>query len=165
MNGIGFQMAAPHVGTGGKMARIIELPIAGGYAEAQGALILAVAGAFQACGADPASIGAVSLTPGGADTSGFNELGRKEFPPLTMQGICLEDQLFLAPYIGTPGAVNALFGVIRDSDGVWKVDFNETVNTRLVFLGFPDKSPADAAGAGQDSLALVRFLAANIQLL
>ena len=168
MNGIGFQLATPANGSGGKIPMTIELAIASGYSEAQGALLVRSAtGTFEACGTDPTEVGAVALDPGGADTSGFNILGRKEFPSLTMRGILVAGQKFWAPYQGTvPTAVdNSTYGVTRATDGVWKIDFAKVGGGVLAYHGFPDKSPADAAGAGQDTLALVSFLPGVIQAL
>lgn len=167
--GIGFQLASPAGGSGGKLPRTVENALAAGYAEAQGALLLIDAnGKFDVCGADPAAVAAVALTPGGTDTSGFNILGKKEYPPGYMQGITLlADTRFIAPVVNGPlaGVAGvAQYGVTRDVDGVWKVDGNKLgVNPVVIFQGQPDFSPADAAGAGQDTEVLVTFLPAVIQ--
>jgi hypothetical protein len=121
---------------GGTIGSIPEYPLAVGYAEAQGALgFINSSGQFEACGADPALIGGVANTPGGPDTSGFNILGRKEFPAGYMQVIALKGRRFRAPYVGAlPAAYGGQYGVIRDSDGVWKVDFNEVANVVVNYV-------------------------------
>lgn len=159
-NTIGFQLARPSAGSGGKIPLTLARPIVAGYAEAQGApLIVDGTGNFAACGADPDTIAAISLTPGGADTSGFNILGRKEYPALEMQGISIRgSQRFLAPYMGAlPAVVGGAFGITRDVDGVWKVDFNKADKNVVIYRDNPVRSPADAAGAGQNALVEVFF--------
>jgi hypothetical protein len=161
ITGIGFQVASSNPGGGGRLPLTVEKAILDGYAENQGALLTVdVNGNFAACGADPIAVAAVALTPGGADTSGFNILGRKEFPKNTMQGAWVgAGQRFLAPFLGAlPAVAGGQFGVTRDVDSVWKVDFNKLDNPVVVFLANPDRSPADAAGAGQDTLVIVQFI-------
>lgn len=128
---------------GGAIGQLPEYPLAVGYAEAQGALgFINSSGQFEACGADPALIGGVANTPGGTDTSGFNITGKKEFPAGYMQVIALRGRRFRAPYIGSlPAADGGQYGVIRDSDGVWKIDFNEVVNVALTLVGRLTASP------------------------
>jgi hypothetical protein len=102
----------------------------------------------------------VTLSPGGTDTSGFNRFAKKEFPPGRMQAYAMNpDVTFSAKYVGTlPGANGALYGVVRDTDLDWKVDFAETVNTRLKLIDRRTASPENIARV------LVRFLVANIQV-
>ena len=164
MKGVGFQLASPSRGSGGKMPLVFERKLAAGYAESQGALVV-VNGSNEiaACAADAQTIAGVALGPGGTDSSGFNILGSKEFPPGYLQAISLEDATFLAPYVGALGAVGTSYGFVRDADGVYKVDFNEVATVCLKYLGLPQRSPADANGSGQNQLVLVKFLAAVIQ--
>lgn len=144
---------------GGTIGSIVEYPLATGYAEAQGALgFINGSGQFEACGADPALIAGVANTPGGTDSSGFNILGKKEFPPGYMQVIALRGRRFRVPYIGSlPAADGGQYGVIRDSDGVWKVDFNEVVSVALTLVGRLTASPEAQAEV------LVEFLDDIIQ--
>ena len=162
----GFQLAAPSPGSGGSIPETIERTIASGYAEAQGALLV-VNGSdeFEACAADANVIAAVALTPGGADTSGFNILARKEFPPLKMQGIRIANGVkFIAAYVGDlPAAPGGEYGFIRDSDGEYKVDFNEVVNVCLKYLGVVDFRP-DLSAANEGLVEIV-FLDSVIQSL
>jgi hypothetical protein len=161
---VGFQLASPSPGSGGKIPPTIEKLLASGYAEAQGALLLVNASdEFAACSADPAAIAAVALTPGGTDTSGFNILGTKEFPPGSMQGISIANGVkFISDYVGSlPAVPGGQYGVIRDSDGIWKVDFNETINVVLQYLGVVDFRP-DLADASE-GLVLSSFLPAIVQ--
>lgn len=153
----GFILAAP--APGGFVPPIVEKALAAGYAEEQGALLIVNgSGQFAACGADPALVAAVALTPGGTDSSGFNILGHKEFPPGYMQGIAVRGQEFRAPYVGTlPAADGGQYGVIRDADGVWKVDFDEVVNVVLTLVGRLTNDPEDQPEV------LVRFLDSVVQ--
>lgn len=154
-----FQLAHPY---GRSVPRVIEKPLAAAQTFNAGALLLADASDnFAECGADPASIGAVALSGAGSDTSGFNIFGKKEFPPGKMQAVPLKTDLpFTAKYVGTlPAANGGSYGVVRDTDSDWKVDFAETVATRVKLVDRRTTSPENIARV------VVEFLAANIQLL
>lgn len=147
---------------GTKVPPVKELPVASGAAFEAGALLLVDAnGAYAECGADPAVIAAVAESGFGVDASGFNRLGRKEFPPGMMQATKVQgEQPFIAEYVGTlPAANGGAYGVIRDTDSRWKVDFAETVNTRVRLLGRRTDSPINVAKVE------VCFLPANVQLI
>lgn len=155
-----FQLAHPK---GVAVPRIIEKSLAAGAAGLAGALLLADGSDnYAECGADPASIGAVAISDFGADTSGFNILAKKEFPPGKMQGIVLTTEIeFTAKYVGTlPSVEGGSFGVVRDTDSLWKVDFAEVAATRLKLVSSRRTlSPENIARV------TVKFLAANIQML
>jgi hypothetical protein len=156
-----FQLAHPGP-SGQAVPRIVQKPLAGGYAALEGALILADASDnFAECGADPTSIGAVAVSPGGTDASGFVRFGKKEFPPGFMQGIVWDpNYIFSARYIGgLPAANGANYGVVRDTDLYWKVDFTDTTATRCKLVDRRTTSPENIARV------LVRPLVANAQLL
>lgn len=164
------RLAKPSKGSGGKIPLTVEKTIASGYAENQGALLqVSATDTYEATGSDPVQVAAVALTPGGADTSGFNILGRKEFPELTMQGISVDGQQFLFPYMGSvPAAVDGTtYGATRDSDGYYKIDFSKVGGGVFNYHGFPDFSPESTSDAGetggQDTLALVTFVAGIVQ--
>lgn len=156
----GFILAATDT-VGAQIPRIVERALAAGYASGQGALLLLNgSGQFAECGADPALIAAVANGPGGTDTSGFNILGKKEFPPGYMQGISVASGVkFLSPYMGTlPGADGGTYGVTKDSDGFWKVDFSKTAGSaRCTLLGRETNAPEN------QPYVIVSFLAANVQ--
>ena len=141
---------------------IVERDIVPGAAYLQGAALL-VNGSnqFAECGADPASIAAIACSDVGADTSGFNRLGSKNFPPGRVQGIRVtRERRFRALYVGALPAVDGgSYGLIKDSDNKWKVDFNETVNTRLKLVGRRTNSPENLPQV------IVVFLAANVQVI
>lgn len=153
-----FQPAFPEGGPGG-VGRVVERDIAASQAWNVGALLLVDSnGAFAECGADPAAIAAVALAPTGADTSGFNILGQKAFPPGKMQAATIKGRHFTAKYVGSlPAADGGLYGVVRDTDGLWKVDFSETTATRLKLVGRRTTSPENIARV------IVEFLDANVQ--
>lgn len=153
-----FQPAYPEGGPGG-VGRVVTRPIAASQAWNTGALLLVDNnGAFAECGADPAAIAAVALAPTGSDTSGFNILGQKAFPPGQMQAATIKGRRFIAKYVGTlPAADGGAYGVVRDSDGFWKVDFTETTATRLKLVDRRTTSPENLA------LVVVEFLDANVQ--
>lgn len=131
----------------GKAPRTVELPVASGIDITKGALVLNTSGAYVECGADPVQISGIAIGAAGADTSGFNVLGRKEFPPLTLQAYVPErGQLFRAKYVGTLPAATAIgtgYGVVKDSDGIWKVDFNDTTADRVVLRQILDAAPEE----------------------
>lgn len=158
-----FQLAHPgaYGGSGVSVPRTIEKNLAAAQAFNAGALLLADGSDnFAECGADPASIAAVAVSGAGTDSSGFVRFGKKEFPPGKMQGIALPGTIFTAKYTGAlPGVNGALFGVVRDTDVDWKVDFGETVNTRLKLLDRRTTSPENIARV------VVSFLSANIQVI
>lgn len=140
-----------------------EKPVASGQAWEEGALLVMDAnGAWTECGADPASIGAVAESAYGSDTTGFNHFGSKEFPPGYMQGILVNhNQPFHAEYVGTlPAADGGSYGVVRDSDGKWKVDFSDTTATRVKLV-----SRAWTVAPLNRNRVEVVFLAANVQVL
>jgi hypothetical protein len=130
---------------GTKVPPVRELPVASGAAFETGALLIKNNdGAYAECGADPTAVAAVAESGFGADTSGFNHLARKEFPPGMMQATkVMGEQPFHAEYVGTlPAAAGGSYGVVRDTDGRWKVDFADTTNlvVRLISLDWT-KSP------------------------
>lgn len=164
MSTVGFQLATPSRGSGGMEPRTFERTIASGYSEAQGALlVLDSSNNLVSCGADPTLIAGVAVTPGGAIATSsigfFNILGRNEFPLLKMQAYALKDQRFIAPYVGTlPTTPGGQFGVVRDTDGVWKIDFSDDVNQVLVYMGNRNNTLE-----GSLPLAICMFLDAVVQ--
>lgn len=155
-----FQLA--HL-KGAVLPRMVEKSVAAAQVFKAGALLLADSNdAYAECGADPAVIAAVANSDYGPDTSGFIRTGFKEFPPGRMQGISVAHQVvFSARYVGTlPAAAGASYGVVKDSDGLWKVDFTETVNTRLKLVSLEwTRAPINK------NRVLVEFLTANVQLI
>lgn len=140
--------------------RVKEKPLASGSSFLKGALLVVNgSGEYAECGADPASIAAIALSDAGASTEIGNSLGRAEFPPGYMQGEAVQDEVeYRARYVGTlPSATGGSYGVVKDSDGLWKVDFTDTSATRVKFLrslaGSPENLPE----------VIVMFNAANIQ--
>jgi hypothetical protein len=116
--------------------RVVERTIGAGYAALYGALLVVDGtGNYAEAGADPATINAVALTRGGADTSGFAIIGRKEFPSNKVQGVNPSGRKFRAKYLGTlPANSGSTYGVTRDTDSYWKVDFSKTGATARVTL-------------------------------
>lgn len=153
-----FQLAHPE---GTAVPRIVEKNLAAAQAFLEGALLLADASDnYAECGADPASIGGVAVSAAGADASGFNRFAKKEFPPGKMQAIALPGIVFSARYVGSlPAANGASYGVVRDTDTYWKVDFAEVTNLRLKLVDRRTNSPENIARV------LVIFLTANIQVI
>ena len=147
---------------GQDIPRIVEKALAAGAAGVRGALML-IDGSGNAaeCGADPAAIAAVAEHGFGARaTSGltFHTLNTKEFPPGKVLLCPVQDQVFSAEYTGTlPAADGGSYGVVRGADSQWRVDFTETVNTRLKLVGRYTDSPFNG------NRVKVRFLDANVQ--
>jgi hypothetical protein len=156
-----------------------RLPVAPAATWKSGALLVAVAGLWTECGADPATIGGVSMDEVGDGTGALVPIGRREFPPLEVGALLVtESVMFSGPYVGTPAL--GLFGVVKGADGIWRVDFTETVATRVrvvdiggatePFLQLPggSTSPLRFGGAeitGPIAVGAVKFvfLAANAQ--
>lgn len=153
-----FQLAHPD---GDDVGRVVTRDLAASQTFNVGALLAVDSnGAFAECGADPAAIAAVALSPAGTDSSGFNILGRKEFPSGKMQACPIKNRQFTAKYVGSlPAADGGLYGVVRDTDGDWKVDFSEIVNTSLKLVGRRTNSPENIARV------VVQFLDANVQVI
>jgi hypothetical protein len=140
-----FQLAYPK-GVG--VPRIVQKAVAASQAWLTGALLIADGSDNWAeCGADPASIAAVALSGYGADTTGFNLLAKKEFPPGFMQAIALTAEIALTcKYVGTlPAANGGSYGVVRDTDGLWKLDFTETTATQFKLVDRRTLSPENIA--------------------
>jgi len=154
-----FKLARPR---GHTIPPTRNFPLAAGAAFEIGALLVRDAnGAWAECGADPASIGGVAEAPAGTDTSGFIRTGKREFPPGYMQATLVQGEVpFLARYVGTlPAANGGSYGVVRDTDGLWKVDFSDTTATRVKLTGRRTDAPENLA------LVEVVFLAANVQII
>lgn len=135
---------SPH----GQVPRIVERPLASGASFPQGSLMVVNgSGQYAECGADPASIAAVSATACGTNATGFGWNTKHEFPPGYMQGINIgPDVRFRAKYVGTlPAADGGNYGVIKDSDGQWKVDFADTTATRVKLVDRLTDSPENIA--------------------
>lgn len=136
-----FQLAYPK---GVAVPRIIEKSLAASQAFEVGALLVADASDNWAeCGADPVSIAAVACSPAGADSTGFNVLGRREFPSGKVQAIALSAEIQLScKYVGTlPAANGGSYGVVRDTDGFWKLDFSETTAAQFKLVDRRTNSP------------------------
>ncbi len=141
---------------------IVQRAIAASQAWNKGALlVLDSDGAFAECGADPEQVCAVALGPTGSDTSGFNILGQKAFPPGYMQAEPVQGRKrFCAKYTGTlPAADGGEYGVVRDTDGLWKVDFAETTTTVVTLVDRRTASPENVA------LVVVEFLESAVQVI
>ena len=153
---MGFNLAQTQDGA---VPRHIERPVAAAQTYLRGALLLIDAnGALAECGADPVAIAAVSESGEGSDTTGFNILGKKGWPPGRATAIGIKGQVFDAPYVGTlPAADGGSYGVVRDTDSEWKVDFTDTTATRVKLVGRRTTSPENIPRV------LVKFLDANVQ--
>lgn len=147
---------------GEKVPEIDERDYAAGSTFNQGALLLVDAnGLYAECGADPAAIAAVADCGVGTDTSGFIRTGKKEFPPGRVRGTMVKNgQKFKAKYVGAlPAADGGSYGVIKDADGFWKVDFNEVAATRVRLVGRLTDAPMN------QPFVEVVFLPSAVQML
>ncbi len=108
-----------------------RLDVATNAAWKSGALLFVNASdQWEECGADPAVIGGISLDEVGDGTGALVPIGRRENPPYTCGGLLVTaEELFSGPYVGTPAI--GTYGVVKGADGIWRVDFAETVNTRV----------------------------------
>lgn len=151
-----FRLANPQ---GIHVPRVIQKALAASQTFNNGALLVVDSNDNWAeCGADPAAVAAVALSAAGADTSGFNILGKFDFPPGFMDGMTLRGTQYTAKYVGTlPAANGGLYGVVRDTDNDWKVDFTEITATVVKLVGRRTDSPENLP------LVVVEFLPDIIQ--
>lgn len=145
----------------GMTPRVREKAVAAGGAWLKGALLVVDAnGNYAEAGADPASVAAVALSGVGTDTSGYNRLGQKGFPPGYCQGVSVEDEIaFRANYTGAlPAANGGVYGVVS-VNGDWMVDFTETTATVVKLVNRFTDSPLNVPEVE------VVFLAAKVQVM
>jgi len=152
----------PVPGRGGVLPLAREKAVASGGAWEDGGLLLVNASnEYAECAADPASIFAVALHAVGAGSGALYPVGRKEFPPNRAQGIWAGHEFgFIADYAGTLGTPNTAYGVVRSADTFWRVDFAETVNTRLTLTDI-----AQTVAPLSQRRVRVKFLTANVGVL
>lgn len=154
-----FQLA--HL-KGAHVPRTVQHSLADGQDFEKGALLLVDAnGQYAEVGANPSAIAAIALSGAGPDDSGFNRLGTKGFPPGYTQGVAVADEtVFSARYVGTlPAAAGGSYGVVRDTDGQWKVNFADTANAVVKLVNTEwTESPLNKPRV------LVTFLPGNVQL-
>ena len=105
-----------------------------------------------------ALVGMMALAAPAAYAQGGGGQGGGRGMQRLMQGITLEGRKFRAKYVGTLPAVDGgSYGVVKDTDGQWKVDFTDTTATRVKLVGRLTGSPENQAQV------LVAFIPANIQ--
>lgn len=141
--------------------RTREVAVAAGEAFEPGALGALVAEEFTEAGADPAvgSVTYVASTPFGAGAAGFGEIGgRREFPPGKAIVTDAFATTFRCEYAGSlPAAAGGSYGVVRSTDGRWRVNFADTVAPLQVrYLGPVNDLPAQTT----PRLVEVEFIAA-----
>lgn len=162
---LGFQLAAPSPGSGGKIPPTIERAQTAAYDELQGALVFVnAADEFEACAADANVIAGVAISAGGpVDGTSFTILGENGFPTGYMQAYAIARGVkFIAPYVGDlPAAPGGEYGFIKDVDGVYKIDFNDVINVCLKYLGVPDLRPD--LSAANEGFAECVFLDSVVQ--
>lgn len=112
---------------------VTERPVKDGASWEKGALLKLNAGEYEECGADPTVVDAIALTAAGpADPAvTFTTLPTREFPPGFAQGQETQPNVrFTAEYVGDVDAavVGTKYGVVKGSDGLWRVDFTDTTN-------------------------------------
>ena len=102
----------------------IQLPLAAGQTFKTGSFVVYTAGAIQECGADPASIYGIST-----GVAGMNPVD----PAKCIVYKAFEGQKFWMQASSDPAAANrgVSYGVAKDADGIWYVDFTDTVATRV----------------------------------
>lgn len=156
-----FQLAT--LAPGGDIPPTAQRPLASGEDFEDGALLLVNASdEFAECGADPDSVAAVAESGAGAESDAFRRPANREFPPGYMQGTPVRDErLFTAEYVGTlPAAAGGSYGVVKDTDDRWKVDFDETTNLVVKLQDIhPTESPFN------DNRVIVSFLTDVVQVI
>jgi hypothetical protein len=120
---------------------VIEHPVAEDEAFHAGALLSVVDGEFVEV-TDPVAeaIEGIALARYGIDgtvpyvgTPSFDITGGLGMNPGQMQALSVtlgnREKLYSAEYVGTlPTAIGGSYGVVRDTDGRWRVDFAETTD-------------------------------------
>lgn len=146
---------------GGSTPKVLEKVTKASDTWPNGALLkVNTSGEFEECGADPTVVGAVSLSGNGNSLS-YGTLRTDGFPPGYCQGaLVVNKQPFLAKYVGTKGTPGSQYGVVVDSDGLWKVDFAETT-TKVVNY----ESDPTAENLGLADEVLVTFIESVAQQL
>jgi hypothetical protein len=132
--------------------RAWETPVAVEQSFEKGALGSLVDGAFTEAD-DPAAgdVTHVSQTPFGASGGkyGASLLGRLEFPPGMAIVTEAFDTTFRAEFVGDlPALPGGEYGVVRDTDGRWKVDFDDAVGGVVRYL----RPVSDLPGTESDEL-------------
>jgi hypothetical protein len=125
----------------------IRLPLAAGQTFLNGALVVLDASKnVTECGADPTAIYGMALEPAGKDPEG----------DYCIIAPAIEGKFYWMPCSTDPAQANVSkpYGVAKDADGIWHVDFTDTVNTRV----FVHEISVDT------KMARVSVLAANRQI-
>lgn len=103
----------------------MRLPLAAGQTFVLGALVVLDANKkVTECGADPTSIYGMALEPAGTDPEGDYCIVAPLFEGQFLWLPCSAD-----PVIATHQ--NNQYGVVKDADGIWCVDFSDTTNKRV----------------------------------
>lgn len=102
---------------------IREYTLAGGAAYVEGAAVVLTGGNAVECGADPAVILGFATHDAGALPNTTRMLVSVANPNTT----------FFAEGTRAPLAsdVGVAYGLAKDADGIWHIDFTDTVNTRI----------------------------------
>lgn len=178
MPGSGFQLANLR---GMEMPAVDELPVADAETTFEkGSLLIITTGELNECGADPTEVDGVALSGHGAEPTplagptagGFNMLGTRGFPPGRMQFIRPRKGLrFSAEFVGDVEAavVGTFYGVVKGSDGIWRVDFTDAGNdvveliskdwNQMLTYDFVDESVAQTTTLGRNRV-IVEFVPA-----
>jgi hypothetical protein len=139
--------------------RVIDRPLAAGASFLRGSAVLVDAsGNIAECAANPAAIAGFSESGAGTDTNIFNNLRTRGFPPGRMQFVSCRNQVYRCKYLGTlPAADGGTYDIIKDSDGLWKVNFASSAAARVKLVGRLTNSPENVAEVK------VRVIDANVQ--
>lgn len=119
--------------TNESVSEVQERPYYTGSSWKQGALLIVHSdGTFKEAGSDPSTIAAIAEHDVGTGSGAEFPIGYKEFPPLVAKATILKPGMkLIAKYVGSMGTVGTAYGAVLDSDGYWKVDFNETSTTQF----------------------------------
>lgn len=153
-----FILGAPN---GQSINRVRVRPVvAAGVWELGAALLINAAGEWAECGADPALIGGFSEHAVGTGSGALYPVGTKEFPPGKCIASLAEGNIFSADYVGTlPANAGGSYGIVKGADGLWRVDFAETVNTRVLLVSIDEELAPTNRHRVQ-----IRVLPANVQI-
>lgn len=99
-------------------------PLADDAAFVEGAAVVLDAGEVDECDADPTSILGFALHDAGADPD----------PTVMLVALATPESTFVLQGTSAPVAADegVLYGLVKDSDGVWTVDKTDTTNVRVI---------------------------------
>lgn len=105
-----------------------QYPMKSGETFKEGAFVLSTAGTMEECGSDPAAIWGIALEPAALDPEGALIV---QVAPL-WEGQLVDisaNAALVDTYVGED------YGIVKESNGIWRVDISDTTNVRVFCHG------------------------------